>query len=153
MAEIAMMGILSAACYFDWKTKKIPNRLILFGLLPVTGALLQSSGLQEICRSLLSMGLVLAVCWPFYLMSGLGAGDVKLLILIAGVQGLPGVFSVAVIAFFLAGGFSVVKLFCLGIKGCSKGSERISPAGKHTVILAPFFALGYVLFLAERWWI
>ena len=152
MAEIAMAGILSAASYFDWRTEKIPNRLILLGLLPVTGALFQCRGLQEMCWRLLSMGLVLLVCWPFYLMRGLGAGDLKLLALIAGAGGLSDVFSVAVIAFSLAGLFSVAKILYSGIRNCSKGSGGIFQTGKHTVILAPFFTLGYILILTERWW-
>lgn len=152
MVEIAMTGILFAASYFDWRTEKIPNRLILLGLLPVMGALLQSRDLQEICWQLVSMVGVILICWPFYLMRGLGAGDVKLLALIGGVEGLSNVFSVSVIAFSLAGLFSLAKIFYCGISNRSKSSRRISLAGNHTVILAPFFTLGYVLLFAERWW-
>ena len=141
MAETAMGGILLAASYSDWRKEKIPNRLILAGLVPLMVIFVQSGSLGTVLCRVLSMVLVFSLCWQIYLLGGLGAGDVKLFILLAGVCGLNKLLYIAAIAFFLAGLYALARNLLL------PRGER-----KGTVILAPFVCAAYFLVAAGGWW-
>lgn len=96
----------------------------------------------------------------------MGAGDCKLLILLAGVCGLLRLVYIAVIAFSLACLFVLISFFLSPDIAFSKkilvhivpglpDSECKTVWGrkrkKHTVILAPFLAVGYMLVMFGRW--
>ena len=134
MAEIVMAGILYAAGYFDCRTKKIPNWLVVCGLAPVAARLLQSETVQQMIGRLFSMVLVLFIFWWAYRIRGLGAGDVKIFVLLAGLCGIYRLLFILIIAFLSALVYSLLR------------RER------HTVILAPFVAAGYTLVMTEGWW-
>lgn len=140
MAEIAMGGILLAASYTDWKKEKIPNRLILAGMVPLVAVFIQSGSLRAAGYRMLAMAFVFFFCWHIYLLGGLGAGDVKLFMLLAGVCGLDRMLYIALIAFFLTAIHILVR-------------NHILPGGKRkrTVILAPFVFASYALVMAGRW--
>ena len=140
MAEIAMGGILLTASYTDWKREKIPNRLILAGLVPVIAAFVQGGCLMAAGGRMLAMAFVFALCWQIYLLGGLGAGDVKLFMLLAGVCGLDCLLYIALVSFALAAGYLLAKNIAL-------------PAGKRQrrVIIAPFVFAAYALVMVGRW--
>ncbi len=140
MAEVAMGGILLAASYTDWKKEKIPNRLILMGMVPLLAAFMQSGSLRVAGYRVLAMAFVFFFCWQIYLLGGLGAGDVKLLMVLAGVCGLDRLLYIALIAFLLA----VVHIFLRNL-ALPEGKRR------RTVILAPFVFVAYALVMAGRW--
>jgi len=141
MAETAMGGILLAASYSDWKMEKIPNWLILAGLVPLMVIFIQIGSLGAVLCRILSMIFVFLMGWQIYIFGGLGAGDVKLFILLAGVCGLNRLLYIAVIAFALAGIYALIRNLFL------PRGER-----KGMVILAPFVAVAYYLVAAGRWW-
>lgn len=167
MAKMVMFFILLSAGYFDWKAKKIPNRLIVIGLVPVVWTLENKRDWKEIFCSALFMMLVLLLCWPFYLLRGLGAGDIKLFILLMGVCGFQKFLYIAFITFFLACVFSLVKMAFAGeiisffqnrfpfvkprLAGLYDG-EQEKTNDRYTVILAPFMTIAYVMVMTERWW-
>lgn len=140
MAETAMGGILLAASYTDWKKEKIPNRLILVGVLPLMMAFIQSGSLRAAYCRMLAMAFVFFFCWQIYLAGGLGAGDVKLLMLLAGVCGLERLLYIALIAFLLAAIYILARNYIL------PGKKR-----KRTVILAPFVFAAHALVMVGRW--
>lgn len=167
MANMVLFFVLLFASYFDWKEKRIPNRLIVIGLAPVMWTLGNKRDWQEIFCSVLFMLLVWLLCWPFYLLRGLGAGDIKLFILLMGVCGFQKFLFIALLAFIFACVFSLVKMAfagdilsffpCrfpivkLGLPGvCDDKREKTYE--KHTVILAPFVMIAYVMVMTERWW-
>lgn len=76
----------------DWRWRKVPNSLLLALLLPaLVMLLLNGQGLQSAAwwPSLLGAAMALVVTLPGYLVSKLGAGDVKLAIVMGLVQGWP----------------------------------------------------------------
>lgn len=162
MAEIFMAGILFAASYFDWKIKKIPNWIVMLGLIPAVQASMCSGSIRELAGRLFSMVLIFFLFWWVYLAGGVGAGDVKLFMLLAGVCGLLRLLYILLIAFVSACLFSAaaMRLLKSGSSAIEKKTAGIvkmmGPAEmgdhRHHVILAPFVTLGYVLILAEGWW-
>lgn len=117
MAELVMLGILLFASYFDWKTRKIPNSLIAIGMLFVLVRWAATNHLQGFLWSVLSMAAVFIICWPVYLIRGLGAGDIKLFLLLTGVSGIGRMLHIAVITFLLASIFSFIKILLAGDLG------------------------------------
>ena len=78
---VILIGVFCAAVYMDLRFYKIPNLCILAGI--VSGLIMtymsySSVGMLAACAT---MAVVFAVFYPFYLMGGLGAGDVKLLMM------------------------------------------------------------------------
>lgn len=99
----ALALLLGAAAWSDIRSHRIPNVLVLLGL--ITGLLLQMSaeGMPGLVRALLGMVVGFLVLMPFYLLRTLGAGDVKLMAAVGALMGpaeIVGVF----LATLLAGG-------------------------------------------------
>lgn len=63
------------ACFFDYRKDKIPNALILTGLVLACGCQTAQNGMGLLCIRTL---LVLILFYPLYMLGMLGAGDVKL---------------------------------------------------------------------------
>lgn len=97
-----LMALLGVAAWFDIKARRIPNWLVLTGLISSLGIqLLFSSG------SLSAWGLGMLVGFglflPLYLVHAMGAGDVKLMAMVGGFLGPAGAAGVALTT-LVAGG-------------------------------------------------
>ena len=102
-----------AAASTDIATRRIPNRLVLLGL---TGALVAQCLLHGVVAGALGwlagaatgFGMLL----PFYLLRGMAAGDVKLMLAIGAWVGAEMTFYI-VLATFLAGGIGAIAFALL----------------------------------------
>ena len=98
-----LAGFLLAAVFTDMACRKIPNRLVLAGM--ISGLLVQAflpggDGFLSAFKGLLfGFGLFL----PLYLLRVMGAGDVKLMAMVGSFTGSPAIFGV-VLCTLLAGG-------------------------------------------------
>ncbi len=97
-----LFAVLLGAAFKDLKERRIPNLLLLIG---GVGALLMSLSMQSISmQALLAGGGVgLLVFLPFYAMSAMGAGDIKLMAIVGTYLGVKGVLISALLT-ALAGG-------------------------------------------------
>lgn len=66
---------LVQACFFDYSRDRIPNALVLTGLLPACVYQALQGGIGLLC---IRMVLVLFFLYPLYMPGMLGAGDIKL---------------------------------------------------------------------------
>ncbi len=103
-------GILVPAVWADLKRGRIPNWLILAGL--VSGWLLQRlagfpNGIPDVLWGML---LPILLGWVLFRIRAIGAGDLKLLSVIGCFHGSKGVLSCMLISIFLAGVFSFAWL-------------------------------------------
>lgn len=101
--------LLARAVYTDIKNGKIENKVILAGM--VSGALLAyvNEGMKGVLNSLKTAGIILAVLFIFFIIKGLGAGDIKLFCVLA--IFFPKEAAVIVMAsFFIGGIFAVGKM-------------------------------------------
>jgi prepilin peptidase CpaA len=77
--SLAILALVSAAAISDLRTRKIPNPLLLTGLILGLGLSLMTKGTDGLLSSLAGFGLGFALLLPGYLLRFTGAGDVKLL--------------------------------------------------------------------------
>lgn len=113
---ILCMLVLSAA-WIDCKTFRIPNRLVGSGLafgLCLNMALPAGDGLFSMIPGGIGIWLALAgaatgfgALFPLYLMSAMGAGDVKLMSMIGAFLGPRATVSIILIAFVVGGALSI----------------------------------------------
>lgn len=98
-----LAGFLLAAVFTDMETRKIPNKLVLIGI--AIGLLAQAllPGGDGIVSSLKGLAFGLGLFLPLYLLRVMGAGDVKLMVLVGCFTGSPAIFGV-VLCTLLAGG-------------------------------------------------
>lgn len=102
-------ALAAAACWFDLRTRSIPNRLTFpaaaLGLVAAT----VTQGGHGMVSSAAGFLVGLALFFPFFLLRGLGAGDVKLLGALGAWLGGSVVFGVAFYT-TLAGGVFALPL-------------------------------------------
>ncbi len=166
MREIFTLLLLVSAVIPDVRCRKIPNCLIVAGWCMAGAVRLYSEGLYGIFAGIRSAVLVILCGFPFFLMRGIGAGDIKLWSVLAALYGVGFFFEVAAVLFALAALYSLWILWrkrnlCGKIfhgekhlvfgRGRKRDGGREKDREKITIILAPFTLLGYVLVLAGKW--
>ena len=168
MAESAMMILLLVSTWFDIRTKKIPNLLIIVGLFSVIAYTGYSGGFSKIIYAVAMCILTIALCFPLFRLHGIGAGDIKLLALIAALHGMERLLYVSFVMFTCAGIYILWKLWHTGLIwrrlqyfvwyfcfGRYMGEVYFDPERDEDgiqVILAPFATIGYFIICIERWW-
>ena len=109
LARIAALSVGAIACVWDLRTRRIPNALTFGSSLLALGVSLLVSGLPGLGYAMAGWSVGLAIFLPFFLLGGMGAGDVKLLAALGAWLGPVTVFWLAVYA-ALAGGLLAVAL-------------------------------------------
>jgi prepilin peptidase CpaA len=109
MQWLGAFAVASAACWFDVRTRRIPNRLTFpaaaLGLVAATIA----HGGNGTVSSVAGFFVGLAIFFPLFALKGLGAGDVKLMGALGAWLGTSVVFGVAFYT-ALAGGLLALAL-------------------------------------------
>jgi prepilin peptidase CpaA len=112
-----LAGFLLAAVLADVTRRRIPNLLVLTGLL--AGVLCHSvlpDGLG-IGSSLLGAALALGLFLPLYLLRAMGAGDVKLMAMVGAFVGLPNVLGATLGTLIVGGVMALAVSFANGAFG------------------------------------
>lgn len=92
----------------DLKTDRIPNGFVLMGIvIGIAASFLSGRGLTDIPAS---MFIAFLLTYPLYKIGALGAGDVKLFILVGSFLTAGELTVVMAGAFVIGAGFSLVKL-------------------------------------------
>lgn len=105
-----LLCLLLAAVYFDIRTFRIPNRLILFGICMGVFYRGLSPGEHSVFYYLLSMAGMFIMLIPVYRLRAIGGGDIKLLSVCALFTGWESGLSISVYAFFFGGIISIIYL-------------------------------------------
>ena len=110
MYYLVAMIPAAVASIFDLREDRIPNALIIIGGLggPLLGWII--SGLAGVAYALISGIIVFAILFPVYLIRGIGAGDVKLMIILAMYMHMPKGIYLMIISFVLATTVSLFRL-------------------------------------------
>lgn len=79
VVQMLLGALVLAAAIHDLRTRRIPNWLVLTGVLLGMGVNVLLYGWAGLRLSLLGMGLALAVYFPLFALRAAGAGDAKLM--------------------------------------------------------------------------
>lgn len=79
---ILLLGLLVIAVVIDLRRHRIPNFLVLTGILLGLGSQLISIGFSGLTIGLLGMLTGFAIFLPLYILKGMAAGDVKLMAMV-----------------------------------------------------------------------
>ena len=102
--NLALIAVLLLACAFDLARRRIPNRLLAFGLLAALVLHLASgspSSLLSVYLAGFAVGMLMFL--PLYLAGGMAAGDVKLMATVGAFVG-PALAFQSSLATYCAGG-------------------------------------------------
>lgn len=112
VTQVVLVLIVLTAGIYDLRYRRIPNWLVLTGLvlgLALNTFLFLLPGLE---RSAMGLGLALLIYFPLYLLHAMGAGDAKLMAAVGSIVG-PGNWIVLFVVTAILGGVTalVVLLF------------------------------------------
>jgi prepilin peptidase CpaA len=139
---LMISGIMTAAVYTDLRSHRIPNNLIVLGLILAIIFQLVANGAYGLLFGFLAALVGLGCFMPFYALRAMGAGDVKLMAVVGLFTSPRGVLY-AVVLSLLAGGACALGYLIWRATRAYVGSvvqEGIS-AGTSTGTVAAFAAV------------
>lgn len=134
--------IWSAACW-DLRYRRIPNGLVLSGVVVGITVQLGLAGVGGLLDSLAGLGVGLAILMPGYLAGTTGAGDVKLMAAVGTFLG-PYQMLLAGLASIAVGG--AIALGFLALASFSAGST--TPWPRYGLMIKTLFTTGRPIYLA-----
>ena len=102
--------MLIIAVFTDFKYDRISNGLIIFGIVIALSLRIWKNGWYDIYGAITAMLLSFGFLYPIYKIGALGAGDVKLLIMVGSFESAGKLLRVIVISFIIGSIFSIGKM-------------------------------------------
>ncbi len=133
MNPLALLVALGAAVITDLRRHRIPNALVLVGLVAALVLQTLAGGWQGLGAGLLGAATGLLCFMPFYMLRGMGAGDVKLLAAVGAFLGAQGALFAALAA-LIAGG--VGAILYLGWRATQAALNATNREGLTTLVPA-----------------
>jgi prepilin peptidase CpaA len=112
--QVIALGLSAVAAGFDVRTRQIPNVITLGGALAAFVYATFVGGAHAFATSAGGWATGLALFLPFYLLRGMGAGDVKLIACIGSWIGPRAVFDTALYAAIAGGVMAVIVGYASG---------------------------------------
>ena len=103
--------ILLLALVSDLLTSKIPNELFAFGFITSQIWCLYTGSVYSALEALASGMLVALILFPMFAIGSLGAGDIKIIMLLPAYTNLKNVFYIVFLSFLIAAVYGVIKLW------------------------------------------
>ncbi|HEV8415018.1 MAG TPA: A24 family peptidase [Bryobacteraceae bacterium] len=142
-----------AAMIDDLKRRQIANWIPLCALAAGFGWQIGQSGLNGLLYAVIGTVTGFSVFLIFYLLGGMGGGDVKLM---AGFGALLGFHQLLWAAFFAAGVGGIIAVGVLGVRAVRRalrstgGAAPKEDVGQDSIPYAPAIALGVWLSMAAK---
>lgn len=105
-----LIGILGVAALVDVLHYRIPNLCIVAGMAAGLYMTYMSYHMTGIWQTLIQIAIVFAVFYPFYLFHGIGAGDVKLFMLLGCYLDKDQLWNCIAISMLCAGVAALIKI-------------------------------------------
>jgi prepilin peptidase CpaA len=169
LIHLVAIWTAAAAGFTDLRTRRIPNSLVLIALAGGLCLNAFAGGALGVLRSLAGAGLGLALFLPFFVLGGMGGGDVKLLAALGSLVGPLEVVQLALVTALLGGALavavaawekrlastcrSVVSLLSFWIQGGLKPSPEVNLERKGALKIpyAVPVAFGTLAVVLLRW--
>lgn len=106
----SLLLILVLAVITDLYSYKIPNEIIITGILSGTYFMFMQEGAAGILHGIVAVGFFVFILFPLFLCKGLGAGDIKLCGVIGGFLGIHNGIKCLTMTFLIGALFALIKL-------------------------------------------
>lgn len=106
-SQLALVIMLAGAMWKDVVSRRIPNGLVLWGLLTALVLSVTPRGIGLV-SAVMGGGVGFLVFWFLYLMKMVGAGDVKLVAATGVFTGFPAIFHLSLSIFMVGGTLAVL---------------------------------------------
>jgi prepilin peptidase CpaA len=114
LCQVVLMGLVFAAGVYDMRYRRIPNWLVAAGLALGFALNIYLLGWAGLKAASLGLGFAFLVYFPLYLLRGMGAGDVKLMMAIGALAGPLFWFGIFVATGILGGCIAIILLLARG---------------------------------------
>ena len=114
IGEILLGILVAVAAFYDIRYRRIPNWLVLAGVIAGFSWNVFSSGGAGLGHAAAGLGLGFILYFPFYLLHARGAGDVKLLAAAGSITGPGNCLWVFILTAILGGLIAIVLLLLKG---------------------------------------
>ncbi len=101
--------LLGLAVYFDLRYMRIPNAVILSGILGAIFLWIQRSDTGGVIEFLIYLMIPVIILYPVYLLGGLGAGDVKLFSALSVIVGWRFCLSIMIYSFIFGASIGILR--------------------------------------------
>lgn len=112
---VLIIGILLIAVLADLATYRIPNALILIGLLLGLAYSFIDKGPPGIADSLFAVIISFILFYFLYIIKALGAGDIKLLLVLASFLGVRFTIKILIASLIVGTVYGCIKMLCSSI--------------------------------------
>ncbi|MCR4705292.1 MAG: A24 family peptidase [Lachnospiraceae bacterium] len=99
---VSLFLFLSIVSLYDYRTHKIPNTHNLIAAVAGLIFCYERQGMSYVTASMIRAALVIMILLPLFIVKSLGAGDVKLISVIAIYLSLEKVFQIFILGIFLS---------------------------------------------------
>ena len=99
---VSLFLFLSIVSLYDYRTHKIPNTLNLIAAVAGLTICYEQQGMSCVTASMIRAALVIMILLPLFLVKSLGAGDVKLISVIAIYLSIEKVLQIFILGIFLS---------------------------------------------------
>ncbi len=106
--------MLVLAVFSDLKKRKIPNTVVLFGLVSSLVFQLLAAGTAGAFSWIIGVIVGFLCFFPLYLLRGMAAGDVKLMMAVGGFLGYPLIITAALYSLIAGGVMAIIYLIYKG---------------------------------------
>jgi len=114
VVRAVLVVIVVTAAIYDLRYRKIPNWLVLTGLVLGFGLNTFLFELTGLTNSALGMGLALLIYFPLYLLRAMGAGDAKLMAAVGSIVGWGNWLAIFVATAVIGGVLGLIVLLFAG---------------------------------------
>ena len=108
-----LIGVFSVAVFMDWRYYKIPNGCILAGMAGGLAISYRFDSIAGLLGAVSAAAVIFLVFYPFYLLGALGAGDVKLFMMMGCYRtymGTDGLLHYMLVTMIIAAVISIIKM-------------------------------------------
>lgn len=108
-----LIGVFCAAIFMDWRHYRIPNVCIIVGIAAGLIMTYVSYSMSGLLHAIGTAFVIFLVFYPFYLLGALGAGDVKLFMMVGCYfcyMGTDGIIHYMFVTLTIAAVISIIKM-------------------------------------------
>ena len=121
-----LIGVFSVVIFMDWRFYRIPNPCVCIGAVAGMIMTFMSYSIAGVASALVSMLIIFMAFYPFYLLGGIGAGDVKLFMMVGCyIQG-EALLRYLAVTMLIASAVSILKMIVY-----AESRERLFYLGRY----------------------